>query len=76
MTTGTRIQQVISNLEYDWLTVMQSKAEALQAYDKYMQDARDANSQECVELFTQLKQTEMEQIQEIRKHLMKTMSQS
>ncbi|MGG6237156.1 hypothetical protein ACQ4N7_00840 [Nodosilinea sp. AN01ver1] len=76
MTTGTRIQQVISNLEYDWLTVMQSKAEALQAYDKYMQDARDADSQECVDLFTQLKQTEMDQIQEIRKHLMKTMSQS
>lgn len=76
MTTGTKIQQVVSNLEYDWLTVMQSKAEAVQAYDKYMQDAQDANSQECVELFTQLKQTEMDQIQEIRKHLMKTMSQS
>ncbi|MGB3310179.1 MAG: hypothetical protein WBG32_15510 [Nodosilinea sp.] len=76
MTTGAKIQQVISNLEYDWLTVMQSKAESLQAYDKYMQDARDANSQECVDLLTQLKQTEMDQIQEIRKHLMKTMSQS
>lgn len=76
MTTGTKIQQVVSNLEYDWLTVMQSKAEAVQAYDKYMQDARDADSQECVDLFTQLKQTEMDQIQEIRKHLMKTMSQS
>jgi hypothetical protein len=76
MATGTKVQQVVSNLEYDWLTVMQNKAEALQAYDKYVQDAHDANSQECVELFTQLKQTEMDQIQEIRKHLMKTMSQS
>ncbi|PSR18662.1 hypothetical protein C8255_06200 [filamentous cyanobacterium CCP3] len=76
MPTGTRVQEVVSNLEYDWLTVMHNKAEAIQAYDKYMQDARDANSQECVDLFTQLKQTEMEQIQEIRKHLMKTMSQS
>ncbi|MBE9108364.1 hypothetical protein IQ273_02870 [Nodosilinea sp. LEGE 07298] len=76
MATGTKVQQVVSNLEYDWLTVMQNKAEALQAYDKYVQDAHDANSQECVDLFTQLKQTEMDQIQEIRKHLMKTMSQS
>ncbi|PSN15990.1 hypothetical protein C7293_04715 [filamentous cyanobacterium CCT1] len=76
MTTGTRVQEVVSNLEYDWLTVMHNKAEAIQAYDKYMQDARDADSQECVDLFTQLKQTEIEQIQEIRKHLMKTMSQS
>jgi hypothetical protein len=74
MTTKTKAQQVVSNLEYDWLTVMQSKAEAIQAYDKYMQDAREADSQECVELFTQLKQAETEQIQEIRKHLMKTMS--
>ncbi|WP_035990734.1 hypothetical protein [Leptolyngbya sp. KIOST-1] len=76
MTTGTKAQQVVSNLEYDWLTVMHSKAKALQAYDKYMQDAREANSQECVDLLTQLKQSDIEQIQEIRKHLMKTMSQS
>jgi hypothetical protein len=76
MTTGTKSQQVVSNLEYDWLTVMQSKAEALNAYDKYIQDAREANSEECVELFNRLKQTEAEQIQEIRKHLTKTMSAS
>ncbi|MBD2111828.1 MULTISPECIES: hypothetical protein [Cyanophyceae] len=76
MTTGTQSQQVVSNLEYDWLTVMQSKAEALNAYDKYIQDAREANSEECVELFNRLKQTEAEQIQEIRQHLTKTMSAS
>jgi hypothetical protein len=76
MTTGTETQQVVSNLEYDWLTVMQSKAEALNAYDKYIQDAREANSEECVELFNRLKQAETEQIQEIRQHLMKTMSNS
>jgi hypothetical protein len=76
MTTETTVQQVVSNLEYDWLTVMQSKAEALNAYDKYIQDAREANSEECVELFNRLKQTEAEQIQEIRRHLTKTMSAS
>ncbi|MBW4459792.1 MAG: hypothetical protein KME47_06065 [Nodosilinea sp. WJT8-NPBG4] len=76
MTTGISAQQVVSNLEYDWLTVMQSKAEALNAYDKYIQDAREANSEECVELFNRLKQTEAEQIREIRQHLTKTMSAS
>ena len=76
MATGTKVQGAVSNLEYDWLTVMHNKAEAIQAYDKYMQDARDANSQECIDLLTQLKQTDMEQVQEIRKNLMKTMSQS
>lgn len=76
MTAGPKAQDVVSNLEYDWLTVMQNKAKALQAYDEYVQDAREANSQECVELFTRLKQSEAEQIQEIRQHLMKVMPKS
>lgn len=75
MTTGPKVQDVVSNLEYDWLTVMHNKAEALQAYDKYLQDARDANAPDCVELFTKLKRAEAEQIKEIRQHLMQTMSQ-
>lgn len=76
MATGLQAQDVISNLEYDWLTVMQNKAKALQAYDEYMQDAREANSQQCVELFQKLKQAEAEQIQEIRQHLMDAMKQN
>ncbi|MDB9527732.1 hypothetical protein PN498_17185 [Oscillatoria sp. CS-180] len=76
MATSTQTQQTISNLEYDWLTVMHNKAQALQAYDKYIQDAREANAQQCVDLFTKLKESDMEQIQEIRKHLMDVMPQS
>jgi rubrerythrin len=73
MTAGLKAQDVVSNLEYDWLAVMHNKAKALQAYDKYMQDAREANSQECVELFTKLKEAEAKHLQEIRQHLMKAM---
>ena len=76
MATKTKSQPVVSDLEYDWLTVMHNKAEALQAYDKYIEDARQAKSEECVELFNRLKQAETEQIQEIRKHLTKTMAAS
>ena len=76
MASQTQVQQVVSNLEYDWLTVMHNKAKALQAYDTYIQDAREAKSDECVELFNRLKQSDIEQIQEIRQHLTKTMSQS
>ncbi|MFQ4139795.1 hypothetical protein PGN35_026125 [Nodosilinea sp. PGN35] len=76
MATKSKSQSVVSDLEYDWLTVMQNKAEALQAYDKYIEDARKANSEECVELFNRLKQTESEQVQEIRQHLTKTMAAS
>jgi len=76
MAAGPKAQDVVSNLEYDWLTVMHNKAQALQAYDEYVQDARDANSQECVDLFVKLKETEAKQIQEIRQHLMKVMQKS
>jgi hypothetical protein len=73
MTAGPKAQDIVSNLEYDWLTVMHNKAKALQAYDKYMEDARQANSQECVRLFTRLKEAEAEHLQEIRQHLKSAM---
>jgi len=65
--------QVISNLEYDLLTVLQNKSEALQAYEKYMQDAQEIGSQPCVELFKKLQQQDMQQAQEIRQHLQEVM---
>jgi hypothetical protein len=65
--------QVISNLEYDLLTVLQNKSEALQAYDKYIQDAQTIGSQPCVELFQKLQQADVQQAQEIRQHLQEVM---
>src|SRR5947207_15512569 len=44
----------ISNLMYDWLTVLHEKAEGLAAYEKYIRDAEEAGSQECVEMFRKL----------------------
>jgi hypothetical protein len=32
--------QILSNLEYDLLTVLQNKSEALKAYETYMNDAQ------------------------------------
>jgi uncharacterized protein YfcZ (UPF0381/DUF406 family) len=65
--------QAISNLEYDLLTVLQNKAEALNAYQKYIQDAQSVNSQPCVELFQKLQQADMQQTDEIRRHLQEVM---
>lgn len=73
MTAGPKAQEVVSNLEYDWLTVMHNKAQALQAYDKYMEDARKADAQDCIELFAKLKQVEAEHLSEIRQHLKQSM---
>ena len=65
--------QVISNLEQDLLTVLQNKSEALQAYDKYIQDAQSIGSQPYVELFQKLQQADSKLAQEIRQHLQEVM---
>lgn len=64
---------VLSDLEYDLLTVLQNKSEALKAYETYMQDAQEIGSQPCVELFQKLKQADMQHAQEIRQHLQEVM---
>lgn len=65
--------QALSNLEYDLLTVLQNKAEAIKAYDTYIKGAQEMQSQPCVELFQKLMQQDMEQAQEIRHHLQQVM---
>lgn len=65
--------QAISNLEYDLLTVLHNKAEALKAYETYIRDAQEMQSQPCVELFQKLQQSEMQQAEEIRHHLQEVM---
>ncbi|CBN53994.1 hypothetical protein PN499_17205 [Kamptonema animale CS-326] len=64
---------VISNLEYDLLTVLQNKSEAIKAYETYINDAQETGSNPCAELFQKLKQTDMDQAQEIRQHLQEVM---
>ena len=54
------------------LTVLQNKAEALKAYETYIEDAQQMGSQPCAELF-QLQQEDMKHAQEIRQHLQEVM---
>lgn len=65
--------QAISNLEYDLLTVLKNKAEAVQMYETYIQDAQQMNSEPCVQLLQKLKQADMEQVEELRHHLQEVM---
>ncbi|MEC4818458.1 MAG: hypothetical protein SAK29_35090 [Scytonema sp. PMC 1069.18] len=69
----TSTQNPVSNLEYDFLTVLHNKAEAIKAYDTYINDAKQAGSQPCVELFQKLRQNDIELAQEIRHHLKEVM---
>ena len=68
MTTATA-NQAVSDLEYDLLTVLQNKAEALKAYEAYIKDAESIGSHPCADLFRKLQQADLEQTQEIRHHL-------
>ena len=63
----------VSDLEYDLMTVLQNKAEALKAYATYIQDAQSIDSQPCVELFKKLQQSDTQQAEEIRHHLQEVM---
>lgn len=65
--------RALSNLEYDLLTALHNKAEAVKAYETYIQDAQDMQSQPCVELFQRLQQEDMQRAQEIRQHLQEVM---
>jgi len=73
MATSNSGAQAVSNLEYDLLTVLQNKSEAVKAYDSYIQDAQSTGSQPCAELFQRLQQEDMRQAQEIRQHLQEVM---
>lgn len=73
--TQTAIQsdRALSNLEYDLLTALQNKAEAVKAYETYIQDAEQSQSQPCVELFRKLRDADIQTAQEIRHHLQQVM---
>jgi len=68
MATATRANP-IPDLMYDWLTVLQSKAEGLNAYEKYIQDAEREGASECVEMFRKLHEQDARQVEEIKGHL-------
>lgn len=64
----------ISDLAYDWITLIQNKAQALRAYDAYIEDAKQANSPECVELFQRIHDQDMQQLEEAKQHLLMVLS--
>lgn len=59
----------INDLTYDWITILQSKANGLNAYDKYLQDARQANADECISLLEELRRQDAEAVEKVRDHV-------
>lgn len=59
----------LPDLAYDWVAVVKNKADALLAYQKYMQDAQAVNSQECMASFRKLYEEDARQLEEAKRHL-------
>lgn len=59
----------LSNLAYDWITLIQNKAQALMAYDQYIKDAEAAGSAECAAFFRKVHDTDKAQLAEAKQHL-------
>jgi hypothetical protein len=59
----------LSNLEYDWITLIQNKAQALMAYDQYIKDAEAAQSPECAAFFRRVHDADKAQLAEAKQHL-------
>lgn len=59
----------LSNLAYDWITLIKNKAEALLAYDQYIKDAEAAGSKECAEFFRKVHEADKAQLAEAKQHL-------
>ena len=63
----------LSDLEYDWITLIQNKSQALMAYDQYIKDADQAKSPECAAFFRKVHEADKAQLQEARQHLLAVM---
>lgn len=59
----------LSDLAYDWITLIQNKAQALMAYDQYIKDAEAANSPECAAFFRKVHDADKAQLAEAKGHL-------
>jgi rubrerythrin len=59
----------LSDLAYDWITLIQNKAQALNAYDQYIQDAEQAGSPECAAFFRKVHDADKAQLAEAKQHL-------
>ena len=59
----------LSDLAYDWITLIQNKAQALMAYDQYIKDAEAAGSAECAAVFRKVHDADKAQLAEANQHL-------
>lgn len=60
---------MLNNNSYNIVATLHNKSEAATVYDKYVQDAQEAGSQECVQLFQQLKEQDSQNVETLKQHV-------
>ena len=64
----------LDNLTYDVVTLIHEKAKGLEAFDKYIEDAREDD--ELTEVLERTRDSDRECIQELKEHLSRLLEQS
>jgi rubrerythrin len=59
----------IDDLTYDVITVLQNKAKALEAYDKYLSDAEAEDDDDLKELFSEMRRQDEEHVAVLKEAL-------
>jgi hypothetical protein len=66
---ATTTKSPISNLMYNWLTVLQNKAKGVTAYEVYLKDAEAEGDSASVTMFRRLQEEDSRQLEELRNHV-------
>ncbi|HYX34209.1 MAG TPA: hypothetical protein VE954_13980 [Oligoflexus sp.] len=76
MNTQQNSASPLSNLLYDFISVLHNKAEGLQACEKYLRDAEQQNSQSCIDMLNRVIEQDRQMVVELRDHLAEMMQNS
>lgn len=60
---------MLKNNSYNIVTALSEKSEALSIYDDFIEDAQDADSPECAELWQQIREDEERHVELLKSHV-------
>ncbi len=60
---------MLKNNSYNIVTALSEKSEALSIYDDFIEDAQDAESPECAELWQQIRDDEERHVELLKEHV-------
>lgn len=60
---------MLKNNSYNLVTALSEKSEGLSLYDTFIEDAQDADSPECAEMWQQLREDEERHVELLKEHV-------